>query len=72
VLRPGGKVILGNFHPSNPSRALMDHVLDWRLIHRSEADMDTLFLASRFGRAATRCRLEPAGVNLFAECVKEG
>lgn len=72
VLAPGGKVILGNFHPSNPSRALMDHVLDWRLIHRSEADMDRLFLASRFARPATRCRLEPAGVNLFAECVKEG
>lgn len=72
VLRPGGKVILGNFHPSNPSRALMDHVLDWRLVHRSEQDMDALFLASRFGRRASRHRLEPAGVNLFAECVKDG
>ena len=71
TLRPGGKVILGNFHPRNPSRAIMDHVLDWRLIHRTEEDMDRLFLASRFRRPCTRVRFEAEGINLFAECVKE-
>jgi len=71
ILRQGGKVILGNFHPRNPSRAFMDHVLDWRLIHRTEEDMDRLFLASRFKRPCTRVRFESEGINLFAECNKE-
>jgi len=71
MLRPGGRLILGNFHPANTSRALMDHVLDWPLVHRSEADLDRLYAASAFGRGATAIRYEPEGVNLFAECVKE-
>ncbi len=72
TLRPGGRVILGNFHPDNTTRAVMDHVLEWRLIHRSEADMDRLFEASAFGRPSTRVLWEPQRINLFAECVREG
>ena len=44
VLRPGGRVILGNFHPRNPSKALQDYLLDWRLIHRTEEDMNRLYV----------------------------
>ena len=66
LLEPGGKVILGNFHPQNPDRALMDHVLDWRLIHRDEDDMNRIFAASRFGGPCSEIRYEPEGVNLFA------
>ena len=47
-LRPGGRVILGNFHPRNPTRGFMDHVLDWHLTHRDEAAMNQLFAASKF------------------------
>ncbi len=71
MLRPGGRLILGNFHPRNASKAMMDHVLDWRLIHRDEADMDRLFQASAFGRECSAIRYEPQRINLFAECVKE-
>ena len=71
VLAPGGRVILGNFHPRNPTRALMDYLLEWRLIHRTEADMDRLFAGSKFKSAASRTRFEEAGVNLFSECVKK-
>ncbi len=71
LLRPGGKVILGNFHPKNTCKAFMDHVLEWRLIHRSEADMDRLYRASAFGRDCTNIRFEDQGINLFAECVKK-
>ena len=70
LLRPGGKAILGNFHTSNPCKAFMDHVLEWRLIHRDEADMDRLYRMSAFGRACTNIRFEDQGVNLFAACVK--
>jgi SAM-dependent methyltransferase len=65
-LRPGGRVILGNFHPRNSTKAMMDHVLDWKLIHRDENDMNRLFEASRFGRACDEIRFEPRQVNLFA------
>lgn len=70
-LRPGGRVVLGNFHPNNPDRALMDHVLDWRLVHRDEQDMHRLFRASRFGKACDEIRFEKEGVNLFAVGLRE-
>lgn len=70
LLRPGGRVILGNFHPRNPNKAYMDHVVEWPLIHRSEADMDRLFQESAFGGPSTRIRFEEQGINLFAECVR--
>ena len=72
LLKPGGKLILGNFHPDNTCKAFMDHVLEWRLIHRSEEDMDRLFSQSAFGRPCTKIRFEQEGINLFAECVKPG
>jgi extracellular factor (EF) 3-hydroxypalmitic acid methyl ester biosynthesis protein len=70
MLRPGGKVILGNFHPRNECKAMMDHVLDWKLIHRTEEDMDRLYRQSHFGRPCTRVRFEDQQINLFAECIK--
>jgi extracellular factor (EF) 3-hydroxypalmitic acid methyl ester biosynthesis protein len=70
-LRPGGRVILGNFHPRNPSRELMDHVLDWHLTHRDEADINRLLQASKFGRPASRVLFEDEGIDLFAECQKQ-
>jgi extracellular factor (EF) 3-hydroxypalmitic acid methyl ester biosynthesis protein len=68
--RPGGKVILGNFHPRNSTKAFMDHVLDWRLIHRSEDDMNQLFRESAFRSPCSNIRYEEQGINLFAECIR--
>jgi extracellular factor (EF) 3-hydroxypalmitic acid methyl ester biosynthesis protein len=70
-LRPGGTVILGNFHPNNYSKEMMDYVLEWRLIHRSEEDMHRLFTCSAFARSCTRIQFEDEGINLFAECAKD-
>lgn len=70
LLKPGGKVILGNFHPCNPSKALMDYVLDWRLIHRTEDDMNRLFVSSAFKSPCTEIQFENEGINLFAACIK--
>ncbi len=69
-LVPGGRVILGNFHPRNPAKEFMDYVLEWNLIHRTEEDMNRLFLNSPFGRPCTKIQFEEEEVNLFAECVK--
>jgi len=70
ILKPGGRVILGNFHPRNPTRRLMDHVLEWRLIHRTEEDMDRLYRTSSFGTPTSNIRFEEQGINLFAECIR--
>ncbi len=68
LLRPGGRVIVGNFHPSNRSRALMDHVFDWKLNHRDEGDMNRLFRASSFASDCSEILYEQQGINLFACC----
>lgn len=70
TLRTGGRVILGNFHPRNVTRAVMDHVLDWKLIHRTEEDMNRLFAASAFAEPCSRILYEEQRINLFAEGVK--
>ena len=70
-LRPGGTVILGNFHPNNYCKEVMDYVLEWRLIHRSEEKMHRLFTASFFGRPCTRIQFESEGISFFANCIKE-
>jgi hypothetical protein len=48
----------------------MDHVLDWRLIHRTEEDMHRLFQASAFRGPCSNIRYEEQGINLFAECIR--
>jgi extracellular factor (EF) 3-hydroxypalmitic acid methyl ester biosynthesis protein len=70
ALRPSGRAILGNFHPKNPSRGLMDHLLDWRLTYRDEAAMNQLFLASKFAKPCSRILFEDDGIYLLAECAK--
>ncbi|MCE9501299.1 MAG: class I SAM-dependent methyltransferase, partial [Leptospira sp.] len=39
MLRPGGRLLIGNFHPRNQDRAFMEYWLDWVLYHRSEEEM---------------------------------
>ena len=71
-LKPGGSVVLGNFHPVNPNKAFMDHILEWKLIHRDEQDMHRLFGQSKFGKAADRILFEQEGINMFAVCSRAG
>ena len=70
ILKVGGKIILGNFHPRNTTKALMDHILNWKLVHRTEEDMNKLFSQSLFKSTCTEIRFEDAGVDLFAQCIK--
>jgi len=70
LLRAGGRVLLGSFHPDNPCKAMMDHVFGWKPVHRTEADMDRLFSASAFGCQSTRLLFEEQRVCFFAECMK--
>jgi hypothetical protein len=69
-LKSGGALIIGNFGPDNPDRNCMDHILQWRLIHRSPEDLRELFAQSPFGPSIDVLE-EEEGVNLFALAVKE-
>ncbi len=69
-LAPGGKIILGNFHPNNPDKALMEYILEWYLVHRTEEDMNNLFKASKFHKPCSKIQFEEQHINLFAECLK--
>ena len=67
---PGGSVILGNFDVGNPDKALMDHIFEWRLIHRTPEDLRRIFALSKFGDTPVDVRAEPEKINLFAFCTR--
>lgn len=64
-LEPRGLAIIGNFDSRCPDRALLDHILDWRLLYRTEAEMRELFARSAFAGGRIEVRWEASGVNLF-------
>jgi hypothetical protein len=55
--------VIGNFEVANPTRPLMELVLDWPLYHRSPDDLGRLFDGLGSGMSIER---EATGVNLFA------
>ncbi len=64
--RPGGGMLVTNVHRSNPEKNVMEHLLEWHLIYRDEADMRRL--------APPRTTLGPVftdetGVNVFMRLV---
>jgi extracellular factor (EF) 3-hydroxypalmitic acid methyl ester biosynthesis protein len=69
-LAAGGRTVLGNFDPSNNCRYFMDYVCEWKLIHRTAAEMDQLYQSSAFAKPCSRVLYEEQKINLFAECVK--
>lgn len=63
----GGQVIIGNFSDMNPTQPMMEVLLDWNLIYRSENDMHRLF--DGIGREHF-VESENLRVNLFSVIVK--
>lgn len=62
ALKPGGRLIIGNFSTDNPCVPFMELVLDWHLIYRSKEDLQRMFHG--FG-SKVWVETEPLGVNLF-------
>ena len=60
----GHKLLLTNVHSSNPERHGMEHLLEWHLIYRDEAQMSSVM--SEVG-APIEMYTDKTGVNLFAE-----
>lgn len=68
ILKPGGWAAVGCFHPKNPDKAFLRHVLDWPLHHRTETEVHTLFRHSQFGSACDGIRFEQQGIFFVASC----
>ena len=63
ALAPEGTMCIGNFGPDNPSRAYMEVVGEWLLIHRSAERLERL--AAESGLRSVRILCEESGLNLF-------
>lgn len=60
-LGPGGSLVVGNFHPDNPTRLYMEWCVDWRLIHRSERALLRLARAAGINEGSARVVRDPGG-----------
>lgn len=65
-LRPGGLIVVTNVHPRNGVRYFLQHLLEWNLVYRTEADMENL--GREFGHYAVST--DATGVNVFLEVRK--
>lgn len=69
LLVKGGELVIGNFHPKNPSRMFMD-LLNWKLIYRTESELRELVRLSNIPAKSVRVSSEEQGINLFLHCKK--
>ncbi|MEO6971908.1 MAG: class I SAM-dependent methyltransferase [Rhodoferax sp.] len=60
----GGTVLVTNVHSSNPERHGMEHLLEWHLIYRDEAELESVLPTNREN---TRLYTDDTGANIFAE-----
>lgn len=65
-LNPKGRMVIGNFSPTNPSRAYMEFG-DWNLIHRTRDELISLVREALPEATDINCDAEPLGINLFVE-----
>ncbi len=70
LLKPGGRAIISSFHSDNPFKAFMDYIVDWRVTHRREGQIDEVFKLSKFQQPCSHIQLEATGIIILAECQK--
>ena len=63
-LKAGGTAYIGNMHPANQSRWIMEHHLEWQLLYRTHEQI-LAFANEGAPRASCRIVTEPTGVNPF-------
>jgi extracellular factor (EF) 3-hydroxypalmitic acid methyl ester biosynthesis protein len=68
LVSPGGLLLVTNVNSNNPLRFGMEHLLDWHLIYRNEAEIRALAPAA--ARENVCVRADETGVNLFLEVRK--
>ena len=69
-LAGGGRALIANMVPENPSRWYMEHHLEWNLVYRTHAEL--LEIGARAApRASLQILEEESGVNPFVEITRE-
>jgi SAM-dependent methyltransferase len=63
-IKNGGEIVIGNFHPKNPSKSYMEFGF-WYLNHRTEDDLIKLANSCGIQNKNIEIKSECAGVNLF-------
>jgi SAM-dependent methyltransferase len=69
MLRPGGRLLIGNFVPGGSGRGYMELFMDWTLVVRNEAAMRELALAA--GAAALSSFHDPHRNVVYVELAHE-
>jgi len=64
LLTTEGKIVIGNFYSTNPSKAYMN-LFNWSLNHRSPNTLRSLAIQAGFLEKNIKIHKEPTGVNLF-------
>jgi len=64
-LSSGGRLLVGNFAPHNPSRAYMEWIGNWYLIYRTQEEMIALASAAEISPANCHVTAERLGIDLF-------
>ena len=67
LLMPGGELIVGNFHVSNPSKHFMEYWGDWHLIHRTEQEFKNLL--SESSTVKKNVIFEDSGSQMFLDII---
>lgn len=70
LLEPGGKAIVASFQRGHPGKAFMDHIVDWKVMHRSVDEVSNLFARSNFQLPGSAPRFEKHGIIFLMECQK--
>jgi extracellular factor (EF) 3-hydroxypalmitic acid methyl ester biosynthesis protein len=52
LLKPGGEMVIGNFHISNPSKIYMEYWLDWVLYYRTEDEFGDLLRGAKSAKVS--------------------
>ena len=68
LLKPGGELIIGNFHVSNPSKYYMEYWVDWVLLHRTEEEFRSML--DGISPAETSVLYDDTGSQMFLHIKK--
>jgi extracellular factor (EF) 3-hydroxypalmitic acid methyl ester biosynthesis protein len=63
LLVPGGELLIGNFHPQNPSRLYMEYWMDWSIYYRDQREF--LELVRELPDATSSLSFEETGSQMF-------
>jgi len=70
-LAPGGRLVVFQFAPQNPTRAYMEWFGNWYLLYRDSQKFQQLVASAGLGASMIQLGAEPLGIDLFASIVRE-